>query len=182
MFKFDFDAGKDHKLFTSYSQEQVDNINAIVCKCNEYSILLPEQIAYVLATAYHEGYNPRVPNSRITPIKEFGGNAYLKSKKYYPYFGRGFVQLTWFVNYEKEAKRLKIDCVNDPDLVLDRDIAADIIAHGMKVGVFTGKKLVDYISASKKDYKGARRIINGTDRAQDIADLAVKFAKCIKKI
>ena len=36
---------------------------------------------------------------------------------------------------------------------------------GMRKGLFTGKKLGDYIGASGCDYKNARRIINGVDQA-----------------
>jgi hypothetical protein len=49
----------------------------------------------------------------------------------------------------------------------------------MKKGVFTGKKLSDYINATSKNYFSARRIINGTDRAQDVANYAVIFEKAL---
>jgi hypothetical protein len=42
----------------------------------------------------------------------------------------------------------------------------------MRKGLFTGKKLGDYISASGCDYKNARRIINGVDQAALIAQYA----------
>lgn len=175
---FDFAKGKEVGLFVVYSQRQVDNINLIIEKCNKYE-LTAVQTAYVLATAYHEGYNPSVANSRITSIREFGGAKYLQSKKYYPYYGRGFVQLTWLENYRKESKRLGVDFVNNPDLVLNEEYASDILVHGMKNGSFTGKKLSDYINNATKDYDGARRIINGVDKKELIAGYAMKFEKCI---
>jgi hypothetical protein len=45
----------------------------------------------------------------------------------------------------------------------------------MVTGKFTGKKLSDYISGSSVDYIGARRIINGTDRASLVAGYARSF-------
>lgn len=177
-YEFDFNKAKEIKLFDKYVQLQVDSINAIICNCNRSS-LTKEQICYVFATAYHEAYNPSIPNSRITPIKEFGGESYLKSKRYYPYFGRGFVQLTWLENYRKQGLRIGADLVNNPDKVLDVEISADILAWGMKHGDFTGKKLSDYINAEKKDYINARRIINGTDKKELIASYAVKFEQVI---
>ncbi len=175
---FDFAKGKEVGLFVVYSQRQVDNINLIIEKCNKYE-LTAVQTAYVLATAYHEGYNPSVANSRITSIREFGGAKYLQSKKYYPYYGRGFVQLTWYDNYKKESDRLGVDFVHNPDYVLEEEHAADILVHGMTHGRFTGKRLDQYINDKKKDYIGARRIINGTDKKELIAGYAMKFEKCI---
>lgn len=50
---------------------------------------------------------------------------------------------------------------------------------GMRDGVFTGHSLSDYLSDSRKDYVGARRIINGTDKARIFAEYAVKFEKLL---
>lgn len=177
--EFNFNgAKKEVGLFTKFTQLQVDCINAILCQCCNNS-LTREQTAYVFATAYHEAYNPSVPNSRITPIKEFGGESYLKSKKYYPYFGRGFVQLTWKENYRKQGLRIGKDLVAYPDLVLDMNVASDILVWGMKHGEFTGRKLSDYIDSGKKDYVQARRIINGMDKANQIAGYARRFEAII---
>src|SRR5205085_1536069 len=42
-------------------------------------------------------------------------------------------------------------------------------------GLFTGKSLGNYINSTTTDYYDARRIVNGTDHAQDIADAATKL-------
>jgi hypothetical protein len=49
--------------------------------------------------------------------------------------------------------------------------------HG---GLFTGKKLSDYITASKTDYVNARKIINGTDKAALIAGYAKQFEQILR--
>jgi hypothetical protein len=49
------------------------------------------------------------------------------------------------------------------------------MVYGMQKGIFTGKKLGDYISNVKTDYINARRVINGTDRATTIANYAEDF-------
>ena len=141
----------------------------IMFTCYEYGIINKDAIKYILATVEHE------TNGTYKPVKE----AYWLSEKwrekhlrYYPYYGRGFVQITWKENYEKFGKLLDVDLVNNPDLALNYDIAIKILVIGMKDGLFTGKKLRDYFNEEKSDFVVARRIINGMDRAHHIADIA----------
>jgi hypothetical protein len=51
--------------------------------------------------------------------------------------------------------------------------------RGMFEGWFTGKKLEDYIFGNTCDYVGARKIVNGTDRAETIAGYAEKFQSAL---
>ena len=60
------------------------------------------------------------------------------------------------------------------------EYAINIMLEGMKQGWFTGRKLSDYIYQSKKDYVSARRIINGTDKANLIAGYADTFEKALR--
>lgn len=46
---------------------------------------------------------------------------------------------------------------------------------GSSEGCFTGKRLKDYLDRPAPDYRGAHRIINGTDKAALIASYAHKF-------
>lgn len=177
---------RELKLFNKMTQAQVDSIDAILNECEKQGVDDVRQIAYLYATAYHECYNPKKPETRLTPIKEYGGEAYLKSKKYYPYFGRGFSGLTWLENYKKEGKRLNLDLVNNPDLILDIPLAANSHVYCMSNGSYTGKKLSDYINDKKCDYIWARSIVNGKrkgeplpDKAQEIAAIAQKFEQCL---
>lgn len=135
--------------------------------------LLRNKMAYVLATAYHE------TAKTMKPINEMGGEKYLRSKKYWPYIGRGYVQITWKTNYEKAGKVLGVDFVSKPELLLKPEYAAPIIIAGMVEGWFTGKKLADYITLQKSDFKGARRIVNGTDKADLIAGYAREYDKAL---
>lgn len=142
-----------------------------VCAANG---LLRNQAAYVLATAYHETAHT------MKPVREMGGEPYLRKKKYYPYVGMGYVQLTWKANYEKASRKLGVDFVTNPTLLLKPQYAAKILVIGSKEGWFTGKKLSHYITLQKSDFVGARRIINGTDRADLIADYAKKYDALLK--
>lgn len=90
------------------------------------------------------------------------------------YRGRGLVQITGHDNYAKYG------IADDPDMALDPIKAVEILFDGMINGRFTRKKLADYFSATVTDWVGARKIINGTDRAIDIAVYAKKFAAAIE--
>jgi hypothetical protein len=124
------------------------------------------ELAYLLATVKHETANAMVP------VKEHGGEKYLRSKPYYPWYGRGPIQLTWEANYRKFG-------ITNPDDALEWTAALDIAFRGMILGMFTGKKLADYISGARRDYVAARRIINGTDRAQLVAGYAESFLEAL---
>lgn len=138
-------------------------------------------LAYMLATTYHE------TAKTMRPIEEYGkgkGRPYGKRLKLdgKPYattqnlfYGRGFVQLTWYENYQKAGNKLGIDLIAHPELALRMDIATRILFAGMFEGWFTGKKLADYFSGDKADWVNARRIINGTDKAALIAGYGRQF-------
>ena len=184
------------------SESQVSAFNHIVSAIDADKSISYPQAAYMLATAWHE------TAARMLPIEEYGqgknrtyGTWYRNSKDQlysfkdgskttaylsddYPhlYYGRGYVQLTWYFNYENASKKIGVDFLNNPDLVMNKNHAVKIMIQGMKDGWFTGKKLSDYINQSKKDYEGARRIINGTDKAKLIAGYAETFEKALRSM
>jgi putative chitinase len=131
----------------------------------------PRHIAYCLATVRHECART------WQPIEEYGKG---KGHKYgipnsdtgQVYFGRGFVQLTHDYNYISMGRALNLDLYRKPELALNPQIAYEIMSLGMRRGSFTGKRLRDYINADICNYTGARRIINGSDCADKIADNA----------
>lgn len=157
---------------------QVDGFEAILDAAEGLKTPL-HHLAYMLATAWHE------TAFRMQPIEEFGkgrGKQYGKPAGPFGqrYYGRGYVQLTWLSNYEKAQAELGVDLVQSPHLALQPDIAAEIMFTGMAEGWFTGKKLSDFINANRVDYRGARKIINGTDRAEKIAGYARSFEHALK--
>jgi predicted chitinase len=96
------------------------------------------------------------------------------------YFGRGFVQITWKKNYRRMGEKFGVDLVNSPEKALNHDIAIKIMIYGCEEGKFSGKSLGDYINSEKTDYYNARRVINGTDRADIVQEYAKKMEKCLK--
>lgn len=130
------------------------------------------QAAYILATARWETAHTMKPVEEAFWLSDAWR---AKNLRYYPWHGRGYVQLTWERNYLFAGKRLDRDLTTDPEAVMDPAIAAEILVVGSLEGWFTAHKLPDHVNATKTDYTNARRVINGTDKAAPIADLARKY-------
>jgi predicted chitinase len=145
----------------------------IIDACKKYN-LLRNQAAYVLATAYHETAHT------MKPVREYGGEAYLRKKKYWPYVGMGYVQITWAENYRKASGYLGVDFLANPKLLLKPEYAAPILVVGMAKGWFTDRKLADYITLYKSDFRQARKIVNGMDKADQIAGYAKLYDDLLK--
>ena len=181
----------DIKLFFDLYRANLDpdkkldqkEVNALDTFLNFYTRDIHEfttdQWAYIFATVFHE------TNATFLPTKEaywMSESWRLKNLRYSPYYGRGYVQITWKDNYKKYSDKTGLDFVKNPDLALEPGNAWYILKDGFKNGVFTGKKITDYVNNSNVDYIGARRIINGTDKAKLIAGYANMFRSILNKI
>jgi putative chitinase len=155
---------------------------------------LLREAAYVLATIRWETMHTFLPIKEKRFNREKNPREAARQDRYWNtgYYGRGYVQITWQDNYRKVGEgltgsRLRIGGANiivdartfvdNADWVLDPQVAYWIASAGMRHGWFTRKKLSDYIGNNppRTDYVNARRIINGLDRAQEIAQLAMQF-------
>lgn len=162
-----FDAIRRTTFGGKLNIKQVDGITRILdYREAKYPTMTDDQFAYVLATAYWES------GHTMQPVREAGGERYLRSKKYYPWVGEGLVQVTWEENARKFGAKKPGDLLNWP-------CALDALFRGMVEGMFTGRKLADYIADKKRDYRGARRIVNGMDRADEIAHIANAFRNAL---
>lgn len=96
----------------------------------------------------------------------------------YRYHGRGFVQITGRDNYRRLSDALArhaglfVDLEQEPDLALQTDVAYHVLVLGMTRGLFTGAALSRYISGGRRDYTSARAVVNGNDKAEQIAAIA----------
>jgi putative chitinase len=179
-----FDAVRANLFAGRLTQSQVDGIDAILDEWDAEGLTDNRWLAYMLATAYHE------TAQHMQPITEFGGVHYFD--KYdtgalaarlgntpeadgdgYRYRGRGLVQITGHANYQK------FGLADDPDKALEPKTATKIMFLGMINGMFTGKKLKDYFHDISADWVNARRIINGLDKANAVADYGKKFMAAI---
>jgi len=173
--EFFYDYVRGHLFGGRLRQSQVDGMNAILDTWDGGFAKKDDRwLAYMLATTHHE------TGMTMQPIEEWGkgrGRSYgaPDPETGQTYYGRGFVQLTWKNNYAKMGTRLKVDLVDHPELALDLVVATRVMFIGMMEGSFTGVKLGDYFNPAKGDWVNARRIINGTDRAQNIAQYAKSY-------
>jgi len=157
------------------NQDQV--IAAIVAECNALGLTLRTQHAYVVATTYWETAHTFRPVREAFYLPD--PDAYLRTKPYFPFYGRGYVQLTWEQNYHHYGQVLQNELAANPDLALDPAIALFVLVQGFKVGAFTGHRITDFINSAATDFTNARLCINGTDRAADIAAIAQNYMRSL---
>lgn len=167
-------------LGPTLSQNEVDGCNAIL---GAMAGTPRAYCAYALATAFHE------TNATMQPVREayWLSDTWRKNNlRYYPWYGRGYVQLTWEENYKHADKALGLGgaLTQDLDKALEPDIAARIMRRGMEEGWFAGdsrgrhtlaRHLPEQDDASEAEFIAARRIINGTDKNKLIARHALQF-------
>ena len=179
-------------------QSQVDGLSALLNVWHDdYADYPIEYLAYCLATAYHETGRTMQPVREgfaktdkqaiaiVTRMHKRGrikrnyAAKYKKTGK--SYFGRGYVQLTWAYNYRRASDKLGIDFYNNPDKALEAENAAHILFKGCIEGWFTSKKLSHYINDKRANYRQARRIVNGMDKASKIARYAKAFEHALEE-
>jgi hypothetical protein len=151
------------------------------------------ELAYVLATIRWETMHTFLPIKEKRFNRNNNPREWERQDRYWRtgFYGRGYVQITWEENYRKAGLNLsgmhlvingapvivsQQTFAQNPDYVLNQEAAYAICSVGMSTGMFTGHKLGHFIKEGKPpDYVGARRIINGIDHANDIAQLATQF-------
>jgi len=145
--------------------------------------------AYMLATVKEECANTWQPIEEIgkgqgypygnpVTVTDGNGNTYVNT-----YYGRGYPQLTGEGNYQQMGQNLNLgdQLLYHPERALDPSTSYDILSFGMINGSFTGVGLGDFIDDSQTDYFNARRIVNGLDNAQAIADYATTLESLLRQ-
>lgn len=150
------------------------------------------KLAYCMATFKWETAHT------MRPIDEHGGDTYF-NRRYNPqtnagkmvgntqpgdgalFHGRGYVQLTGRSNYAKAKKLTGVDLLTQPDRAKEPELAYQIAIQGMSDGWFTGRKLSNYFVGDTADYVNARKIINGLDQADKIANIARSYSELLRE-
>jgi len=189
-----FDGVRKPLFHGRMGQSQVDGMKMTIREWFKRSDLTDERwLAYMLATVWLE------TDRTMQAISEYGGRAYF-TRMYdikggrpdiakrlgnihagdgAKYHGRGKPMITGRANYQKATQyvgsHLGVDFEAKPSAVLQGNHSDLLMFSGMIKGWFTGKKLADYFHGDLEDPIGARRIVNGTDRADDIAEAYEHF-------
>ena len=177
------------------SQAQVDGTSAILAEAKRRN-LPDEQIAYILATVFHETdgkMQPVVENlnySSAARIRQVWPTRFptvtsaqpyvrqpqnLANKVYGGRMGNDSVNDGWtyrgrgLPQITGEDNYKKFGIADAPEKALELGTAIRILFEGMVLGKFTERKLSDFFGKGKADPEGARVIVNGTDKATLIA-------------
>ncbi len=178
--------------FGRLSQKLVNALNFLLDRLDESEFIsLENQQAGTLANIGHE------TAWTFEPIRERGPYSYFRyligrlgnrnHKEAYDYRGGGFIQTTGKSNYIMmnpfvQAKYPDIDIVKNPEKITDPNVSWITTEIGLWKGLYTGKKINDYLTRTKTDLYNFRRCINGTDRAKLIEGYGYKFLRCIKHV
>lgn len=187
-----FDTVRKDLFHGSLTQSQVDEMEALLETWEKhFEEANPRDgtkwLAYCLASVFHE------TAETMKAIEEYGkgsGKSYGQPAGPYnqKYYGRGHIQLTWNDNYEKGQRFLKerygvdADIHPNPHKMLHGLTSALVCFDGCVAGWFTGVGLPKYFNGTTEDPVNARRIVNGTDKADLIAGYYWKFKKALHQV
>ena len=197
--QFFFDTVQTTLFKGSLTPAQIEGMNAIIDYWDANLATADRRwLAYILATAFHETAYTMQPvretlatsDSRAVEILETafasGRLSWVKTPYWRPdedgksWLGRGLVQLTHRRNYEAVSEVTGIDLVAQPDRAMEMAPAVAILIEGMLRGSFTSHRLSDHLNEEKEDWVNARRIVNGTDRAEKLAEYGRAFLAAIR--
>lgn len=199
--QFFFDTLRETLFKGSFTEGQIEGTAALLDAWERWPWRGDDRwLAYMLATVFHEtAYTMQPVRETLATADEkaieilesafaCGRLSWVKT----PYWrkdedgrcwlGRGLVQLTHKRNYEAMSTVTGVDLVTDPDRAMEMDTAVTILMEGMRLGSFTGCTLADFFGDDREDWVNARRIVNGTDRAQQIAAYGMMLHSAIRYV
>jgi putative chitinase len=165
---------KAYGPFTSDSEAGLEKLLREIENDSGAKTMLPEEIAYMLATVWWETYVPKTKR-RFVPV--LGGEGLYRKRGYAPLEGEEM--------YRRFSRALS---TNDPEVLLgpgawmagEALFAYKILSKGMRDGLFTGKKLSDFWTPEGSyNFRGARKVVGGTG-AGEIAKHAEGILDLIK--
>jgi len=169
------------------TQSQVDGFENILSAIDGAPL---SHQAYMLATAWHETAKTMQPVREAFNLSEAWRK---KNLRYWPWYGRGYVQTTWERNYARldaEAAAAGLtkpgEILANPDLAMRPDVAAFALRRGMEEGWYDaqGKTMAQRLpmrgTATRAQYINARYLVNIQDKADDIEDYAQVFEKSLR--
>ncbi|MBX3536416.1 MAG: hypothetical protein KF735_02160 [Chelatococcus sp.] len=178
------------------TQQQVDGMTDILNEWDaHYSHLPLTYLACYLGQVFRETGGTMVPiretfatsdKQAMTRLETAWTSGKLPSVKT-PYwrkgwFGRGRMQITHAENYAYAQAKSGLPIVADPSLMLDSKADLKVSLPGTIEGWWTrGKhRMSMYLDRPDPDFEGARRIVNGTDKAKLVATYCEAFLAALQ--
>jgi hypothetical protein len=141
---------------------------------------------YALATIHHEtggSFEPRLepgaeedfinfePDTVLGVMlgNRFPGDGFLFRR-------RGYMPIVGRQAYTVFGSRLKLKLIDHPEHLLEPEHAFTMLREGMIQGLYTGRKIKEFINANLANYVEARRVFNRLNHANVIADYALAIA------
>lgn len=120
-----------------------------------------------------------VESGSFLPIAEYGDYNYFLQEFGSPYeaqfHGRGFLQLSWSYNYRKYGSEMGVNLVDNPNMALRADIAANVLAlYFRDCGIPW--------AARQGDWPGVRRRVNGGENGWDVFIQAVDKLSALPEV
>lgn len=151
-------------------EKAFNNINGDCPTCGQHiQQVLPDVMAGAMATIRIEVGKSFLPIQEIASGDAYEGRINLGNTQKgdgRKFKGRGFIQLTGRSNYEYFGHLVQVDLITNPDLALDMEISAKILAY-----YFRDRKVIDAcISAGKfapgtpesyTAWSRVRKLVNG---------------------
>lgn len=185
-------------LYLKKAKEDLDNfLNSLF---SDTTVTNVYWAAYYLATTYHE---TEFTFRAVIESDKGKGREYAKAikvKDVYGYrgkkdvvydnvfYGRGYVQITWAESYKYISNKIglrKDELYINPDKTLETATAYKALTYWMQNNIPTvkgaGRKIQEHItSQGKPNYIAARKIVNGTDKAERVANYAIVLEALIR--
>ena len=182
------------------NRKQVQGLNFLIgfWRDRYAEMISVRQLAYNLGTTALE------TDWTMQPIDEYGDDAYFERRYGHRtkkgkelgntrpgdgarFAGAGLVMQTGRRNARFSSQRLQamgvdVDFEANPELRNDPEMAAHCLLLGNHEGWWTGRKLPDFISETRWDGKGARSVVNGSDRWDEIDADARAFLEALETI
>lgn len=117
-------------LFTTTQLSEISGNTDLAALEKDRSALIPEMRKAGITTPPRMSAflgNVCQETDHLRTLREYdnASGTYLRSKRYYPYYGRGYLQNTWKDAYERLGRVLGVDLVRNPDLLAaNRSFAA----------------------------------------------------------
>lgn len=182
-------------LGANISETQAEGFNAILKALNDEGASL-KQACFLLSVVLSETNRKMLPKEedeysdfyiqmydieglRPTVAMRMGNTVAGDGEKYKQ---RGFLPVLGKTNYKTIGATIGVDLVQNPEKLMELDIASKALVKGVFEGTYTGYPLSKFINTRSTDYTNACRASKGLENAKKISFMAQQLEKVLKEV